>query len=681
MRSRASSSQTAALFLALFSSNLCADWVRTNGPFGGSIISVAASGNMVFAATYDAGVFRSLDNGATWNHADSGLIGGVRTLAAIAGNLYAGTAGGVYVSRDLGVHWTAVDSGMKNMTVSSIGSFQGNPCAGTNEGTFLSTNEGASWKKIGSQTMVNALAFRDAGEIFSGTNGGLYRSKDSGSNWTKLEKGLTSNAVNSVAITATTILAGTSNGVFVSTNNGSTWAPATSGIPSTAGVYALTQDDSLLYAGTNLGCFVSSNNGLDWSLATTNPKRARFNSFSFGQGGLFAGTDEGLLRSQDHGAHWAPSNSGLTGLTVNSLTVAGKVVIAGTDAGIFRTYDDGTTWTPVNAGLPAFDIIAMAMSGSDLYAQVWMKGLFHSSDTGTTWSEIADFSSVYSILADDNNLVVGYGNSVYQSGNKGSDWTNTSQNLMKSPSCGIAARGKSLLVATNEDGVYLNDGTSWKASNAGLPPILTIYSLADNGSTIFLGTGCLGIYASDDFGSSWIPLTTGYPMSAIVFTLAAKGQLVFAGTNSGIFASKDNGSTWKEFDQGFVSYPGPVIVGVANNSLFAGKNGGVWRRPLSDLTGSAVQPRPQQSKQPSLSLHASPSHPSVAIEFDLPQPSNVTISAYDLSGRKFTIVDNARFEAGPHRIDWNPRPGSNALYTIRLQVDESHFERSIRIFR
>ena len=45
---------------------LSAQWIQTNGPFGGTITCFAVSGNNLFTGTEGAGVNLSSNNGMTW---------------------------------------------------------------------------------------------------------------------------------------------------------------------------------------------------------------------------------------------------------------------------------------------------------------------------------------------------------------------------------------------------------------------------------------------------------------------------------------------------------------------------------------------------------------------------------------------------------------------------------------
>ena len=71
---------------------LHAQWVQTNGPYGGVISCLIVNGTNLFAGTYDAGVFLSTNNGTSWTEVNSGLTSTVVEALAVSGtNLFAGT--------------------------------------------------------------------------------------------------------------------------------------------------------------------------------------------------------------------------------------------------------------------------------------------------------------------------------------------------------------------------------------------------------------------------------------------------------------------------------------------------------------------------------------------------------------------------------------------------------------
>jgi hypothetical protein len=59
--------------LICFFNTLQAQWIQTNGPYGGTIQCFAFNGNYIFAGTWGGGVFVSNDNRGNWSAANQGL--------------------------------------------------------------------------------------------------------------------------------------------------------------------------------------------------------------------------------------------------------------------------------------------------------------------------------------------------------------------------------------------------------------------------------------------------------------------------------------------------------------------------------------------------------------------------------------------------------------------------------
>ena len=73
-------------------SNVNAQWIQTNGPYGGEIISFAVLGSDLFTGTYGGGVFVSTNNGTSWTAVNSGLTKtSIKALAVSGTDLFTGT--------------------------------------------------------------------------------------------------------------------------------------------------------------------------------------------------------------------------------------------------------------------------------------------------------------------------------------------------------------------------------------------------------------------------------------------------------------------------------------------------------------------------------------------------------------------------------------------------------------
>ena len=181
---------------------LTAQWVQTNGPYGGDITCFAVDNTTIFAGTYSGGVYLSTNNGQSWTAAKAGLINtNTRVLAADGMHLYAGTevmyGGGLFVSTNNGASWTA--SGLALQGVNVLALRGKNLFAGSN-GLFLSTNNGASWDTVLPSADITALALDSANLFVGAGNSGVYRSTDNGTSWISVDSGLSGNIVTALAI-------------------------------------------------------------------------------------------------------------------------------------------------------------------------------------------------------------------------------------------------------------------------------------------------------------------------------------------------------------------------------------------------------------------------------------------------------------------------------------------------
>ncbi len=109
------------------SSNNGDDWeLLVSVPSGNNIFSSAlkenATNNIIFAGTR-TGVYRSLDNGTTWNYANVGIPADswIRSMeVGPNGTIAAGTTNGLFVSFDDGDNWSKVGGDYENETIVSL---------------------------------------------------------------------------------------------------------------------------------------------------------------------------------------------------------------------------------------------------------------------------------------------------------------------------------------------------------------------------------------------------------------------------------------------------------------------------------------------------------------------------------------------------------------------------------
>jgi len=150
-------------------------------------------------------MFRSTDNGITWDQLNAGIKN--QSIFSLAvhqnGDIYAGSQNIIYKSTDIGLTWqqltTNFPKGAGNIS-SLVVNTQGNIIAGVdNAGVFWSTDNGATWslKALGlNATKINALVSTPSGKVFAATNNGIFfLDIIPNANWIKFDQGVTAKNV------------------------------------------------------------------------------------------------------------------------------------------------------------------------------------------------------------------------------------------------------------------------------------------------------------------------------------------------------------------------------------------------------------------------------------------------------------------------------------------------------
>jgi FlgD Ig-like domain len=261
------------------------EWTPAAGLPSTRVLSLAtgvnfSGGEVQLAGTNEDGVFASWNQGANWSAANTGLAdAAVNAVIAIQDQyfgfglvLFAGTDAGVYRSNGgQNVLWVHRGGGLTNSNVRALVSVPGGDendgigardlFAGTAGGVFLST-DGVSWlAKNTGLTNANVLSLGAsepspfAWTLFAGTTTGVFRSTDLYGSWTAASNGLSGGAVQALLGVGARIFAGTATGgVFVSTDQGNNWAAVNAGLGD-LGVTALASDGTDLFAATASGVF------------------------------------------------------------------------------------------------------------------------------------------------------------------------------------------------------------------------------------------------------------------------------------------------------------------------------------------------------------------------------------------------------------------------------------------
>lgn len=251
------------LFISLSAHNLLfAQWVNVSNGLGNKqVYSLINNGNVLFAGTFNYGLYMSSDNGLNWTMAGIGLNNRiVFSLALFGGYLYAGTDLGAWKTSNNGAYW--IVTSINNNSVYSLAANQTRIFAGLhNSGLFYSTG-GIGWM-ITSLNVTNIKALAINGNFLlagAGNNAGVHLSNDNGNNWTSTS--LNNKSVYALALNGSNAFAGTGSGIYRSIDSGYTWTQTT---VIEQLIYSLAVYGNYIFAGSETnGVYFSSNNGLNW---------------------------------------------------------------------------------------------------------------------------------------------------------------------------------------------------------------------------------------------------------------------------------------------------------------------------------------------------------------------------------------------------------------------------------
>lgn len=233
-----------------------------------------------------AGLFRSLDDGLTWQKVTELNQKQVWSLAywPVDGRVMAaGAQDGVYLSRDGGQNWDHIadeSSGPHPVVSLAFDVVNSNTLyAGTPHLAWKTTDGAKTWRLIHRGMKADSDVFSIAVDsfnprnLFAGTCGGIYESRDGGGTWANLAKAVGAESrtyvVARAPLSSSVIFAGTSEGLLQSPNAGNTWR--------------------WLYRQAV------------WSIAFDSARPER----------MYVASNTGILRSDDGGSHFIEASQGI----------------------------------------------------------------------------------------------------------------------------------------------------------------------------------------------------------------------------------------------------------------------------------------------------------------------------------------------------------------------------------
>lgn len=530
------------------------------------LIVAPGNSNIVLAAT-SAGLFRSVDAGATWSAISMSTgfagapygwsiewAGGTKFVASVDADPLAASGtnqGQIWSSSDNGATWTratgvASSAGLERITVAAAPS---NP------------------------SIVYALAANPSGDLAD-----LFKSTNGGTTWTALGAGgkrYKNGNAEGRTVSAVFNTQGWYNQLLIV-------SPTNPNLVFFGGALHLaktTDGGSTYYQVSNwLGQFSLPYVHADFHAATFDPTGTKF----------YVGNDGGVFFSADGGATFSDSmNVGLASHLIYDIGISGanrNAVIAGLQDNGTRVRVSNTAVYNQEIGGDGFDCEIHPTNGNLMLGSLYYARIQRSTDGGLNWvsacsgitecnnASTAPFTTRLAMgLADaTGNTVYTHSNTkVYKSTNFGTSWTALGISGLPTTSLFIrnvaAAKSNASVVGVVASGgrVFLssNGGSTW-TTPAALPN--NGLSLSDltfdptNHNIIYVGSVAPDgtknhLWKSTDFGASWTVIENGLPAGVPVNTVTVdpgSSSTLYAATHLGVYRSTDAGASWARFGAG-----------------------------------------------------------------------------------------------------------------------------------
>jgi photosystem II stability/assembly factor-like uncharacterized protein len=606
------------------------------GPPGGEIGQLLVNPRnpqILWASPFPHGVYKSVNGGASWRPANSGLREqdlAIRSLAVAPSDprvlyLASGNPVRIYRSSDGGATWTVVlpcgdqpppCCGCVPMArLEELVVHPRNPqtvFAASGRGLFKSVDGGARWSSV-TQAFgsIYTVVFdpRDANVLYAGSGQGLLKSTNGGGTWRRW--GDAGGEVFPLLVIdprdSRRMWAAGSRGVFRSTNGGAHWtlrpfAPLTGTVAALALSPAPGGGLPTVWAGTLRGIYRSLDGGLTWSPTLLNRAVSALATHPSQPAILWAGTHSnsrrfpiGVYKSVNRGTSWSFTSRGIFHLPATSVAfdpVTPDVLWAAANGGVYRSANGGATWADRSGNLPSleeFGARELAIDPDDPRT-IWAgttRGVFVTEDAGVTWEPRREgltggpgaFPLVRLLRLAPSNPSIAYAatfSQLFKTVDAGAHWT-----LIASPPPDLpnTLGVEDLLVDPRDpDVVFATLGSLWK---------------------------------SDDGGDSWTAVLKGSGEQA-VHKVAADPRdpdLLYAAGGDGVFRSADGGQSWERVLDLRITAQGDVAVGPEGEVWVGGRDVGVYFSP-DGVSGWTFLPGLELL---TLQLEADPHHPETVI--------------------------------------------------------------------
>ncbi len=580
------------LLLTLLHCSLHAQWREVSTPLCHTIFSLCSTSQMVFAAT-DVGIYRSSDNGVSWEIETSGVDLLAPPITKICANetvvlaLSPGT--GVYRSLDKGKSWTRVNTGALASDISSLYTPSSAVYLKQDNGLVrYSSDFGVTWFSLTSEafksvassaktfyavTQNDSLVAYDtpnsrsslmqlndaSSRLLSANDTAVYYVTPSGFHYYLLTSGVTKNGLGGVFNSAVDYLAGSAGKILLTTD----W----------------------IYYGKNLETF-------KYAVQLPNSDVIAATCIAESATAMFIGSGDGrLYRSTDAGQTWSMMASGLFISAITCIHQQDNEAYCATrESGILASTDYGNSWRTANTAVVNDSLSAIHCDNPTQYRS-GVRGMFRSTDKGKTWLECNDklarlpvkkflsrFGAMYCLLD----------GSIERSTNRGDTWLRCAAGLSDSTVFDYSSNDLNTFLCGTALGVFqsTDEGLSWKQFGVGDIP-KNVRFVFSTDSNVFAVNAYGAIYIASKSEKNWFNWKVF--SDTVDYAFANNNVIYVCSSKFGLQCSADEGYNWLQLNGDFSSFR-PSCLSAVGDSLLAGfPNGTLFKCSLRKLVQDAFQ--------------------------------------------------------------------------------------------
>ena len=418
----------------------------------------------MFIATYRRGVYRSFDDGASWEPCNNGLNSDVLGIYCHNGKVFATALGqGVMASSDNGDTWASANLNKQAKGYAHLGDTLYAACIG--QGVFVSYDNGVSWQDFNSNLPSKNLWCMDArdGHIFVGdTDGHIYRGNSDGSGWIRTNTPTFLASVGNIGISNGRILAATHGSDMFYTDNGSTWTQSTN--IGTVEIRGMMVEDNNVFIGTDmLGSFLSTNGGTSFNSAGSGlPENQWLQSLVRCDAQIIAGSKDRMFVSFGLGQQWYVPTCLPLDIDVVDLTWDGSTMYHVSYDGVLRySSQQGSNWQVLNSPFEDVNYTTLRYHDNGLYLGTREHGLHFTDDLGETWQTIDALpidATIRRITTTDTIIAVGCEDgSIYLKYDHSDEWQQMEDIPADGPILDICIDGELLYASPMAGGIWYTD--------------------------------------------------------------------------------------------------------------------------------------------------------------------------------------------------------------------------------